>query len=132
MEFKKALCCAAAGVLAVAAVSGCGSDNKKQAPAQSGQKVTIEYWHVASDSFGGKMVRELVKDFNEKHPNIEVKEKFNPDMYKGLTQNLQAAIASNQTPDVVQMGWDFLYYADANFKHDDINKIFEKAGKKIS
>ena len=130
MEFKKALCCAAAGVLAVAAVSGCGSDNKKQAPAQSGQKVTIEYWHVASDSFGGKMVRELVKDFNEKHPNIEVKEKFNPDMYKGLTQNLQAAIASNQTPDVVQMGWDFLYYADANFKHDDINKIFEKAGKK--
>jgi multiple sugar transport system substrate-binding protein len=129
MNIKKAMYVAAVGALAATTLAGCGSDKKAAAPADS-KKVTIEYWHVASDSFGGKTVRELVKDFQAKHPDIEVKEKFNPDMYKGLTQNLQAAIASNQTPDVVQMGWDFLYYANTNFKHDDINAVFEKAGKK--
>lgn len=128
MNWKKAALCVAAGLLAVAGLAGCGGAGSKSAGAGDGKTVEIEYWHVASDSFGGETLRGLVDEFNKSHPNIKVKEKFNPDMYKGLTQNLQAAVAAGQTPDVVQMGWDFLYYADENFKHADINKLFADAG----
>lgn len=129
MNWKKAALCVAAGVLAVAGLAGCGgASTSKSASAGDGKTVEIEYWHVASDSFGGQTLRELVDDFNKTHPNIKVTEKFNPDMYKGLTQNLQAAVAAGQTPDIVQMGWDFLYYADENFEHADINKLFADAG----
>ena len=48
-------------------------------------------------------------------------------MYKGLTQNLQAAIASGKNPDVVQMGWSYLNYAAENLKYQDINQSFESA-----
>ncbi|MGE1061504.1 ABC transporter substrate-binding protein [Megasphaera paucivorans] len=126
MNWKKMIICASVGLIAVAGLAGCS--NSGSGTGDTGKVVEIEYWHVASDSFGGQTLRELVDDFNKSHPNIKVKEKFNPDMYKGLTQNLQAAVASGQTPDVVQMGWDFLNYADENFKHDDINKIFATAG----
>ena len=47
-------------------------------------------------------------------------------MYKGLTQNLQAAIASGKNPDVVQMGWSYLNYAAENFKYTDLNSMLAK------
>ena len=49
-------------------------------------------------------------------------------MYKGLTQNLQAAMASGKNPDVVQMGYSFLNYAAENFKYTDLNEAFKAAG----
>ena len=87
MKLKKVLAAAMISLLATTALVGCGSDKKS---ADTGKKVQIEYWHVAAESFGGATVKELVADFNKTHPNIEVVEKYNPDMYKGLTQNLQA------------------------------------------
>ena len=102
MSLKKKIAGVLLATMCTAFFAGCGGDNKS-ADSTSGKKVQIEYWHVASESFGGQTVKELVKDFNEKHPDIEVVEKYNPDMYKGLTQNLQAAIASGKNPDVVQM-----------------------------
>ena len=92
MSLKKKIAGVLLATMCTAFFAGCGGDNKS-ADSTSGKKVQIEYWHVASESFGGQTVKELVKDFNEKHPDIEVVEKYNPDMYKGLTQNLQAAIA---------------------------------------
>mgnify|MGYP000588656731 FL=1 len=114
-------------MLALLVLAGCGNSTSNSGSAND-KVVEIEYWHVASDSFGGQTVRELVADFNKTHPNIKVTEKFNPDMYKGLTQNLQAALASGQTPDVVQMGWNFLNYAHENFETENIDKIFADAG----
>lgn len=126
MNFKKKIAGVLLATMCAALFAGCGGDTKS-ADSTSGKKVQIEYWHVASESFGGQTVKELVKDFNEKHPDIEVVEKYNPDMYKGLTQNLQAAIASGKNPDVVQMGWSFLNYAAENLKYQDINQSFESA-----
>lgn len=126
MNFKKKIAGVLLATMCAALFAGCGDDTKS-ADTASGKKVQIEYWHVASESFGGQTVKELVKDFNEKHPDIEVVEKYNPDMYKGLTQNLQAAIASGKNPDVVQMGWSFLNYAAENLKYQDINQSFESA-----
>lgn len=125
MNLKKMLAGAMVSLLAVSALTGCGNESKQ---ADSGKKVQIEYWHVAAESFGGATVKELVADFNKTHPNIEVVAKYNPDMYKGLTQNLQAAMASGKNPDVVQMGYSYLNYAAENFKYTDLNDAFKQAG----
>lgn len=104
-------------------IAGCGGSTPA---AQKSGKVTIEYWHVASESFGGPTVKQLVEQFNAQNPDIQVVEKYNPDMYKGLTQNLQAAIASGKYPDVVQMGYSYLNYAAENFKYTDLNEVVTK------
>lgn len=78
---------------------------------------TIEYWHVNAETQGGTTVEELVNRFNEEHDDIEVIARFNPDMYKGLMQNLQAEQAAGKTPDLVQVGWAFLEYFSNNFEY---------------
>lgn len=126
MNLKKTLALALAGALCLG-VLGCGGS--QTASKSSGKKVHIEYWHVASESFGGATVKELVDDFNKTHPDIEVTAKYNPDMYKGLTQNLQAAMASGKNPDVVQMGYSFLNYANDNLKYTDLNDLAKQDDK---
>ena len=126
MNLRKTLALALAGALCLGGM-GCGGSQTAQK--SSGKKVQIEYWHVASESFGGATVKELVDDFNKKHPDIEVTAKYNPDMYKGLTQNLQAAMASGKNPDVVQMGYSFLNYANDNLKYTDLNDLAKQDDK---
>ena len=66
---------------------------------------------------GGLVVDDLVKKFNEENDHIEVVAKYNPDMYKGLMQNLQAEAATGNTPALVQIGWAFLDYFSNNFDY---------------
>ena len=108
----------------VLAVTGCGG-SQAQAPKAAG-KTVIEYWHVNAESFGGPTVKQLVDQFNKENPDVEVVAKYNPDMYKGLTQNLQAAMASGKNPDVVQMGYSYLNYAGENLKYTSIQEIIAK------
>ncbi len=91
-----------------------------------GKPVEIEYWHVASESFGGGAVKELIKEFNAKNKDIKVIEKFNPDMYKGLTQNLQIAVASGKKPAIVQIGYSYLNYAYDNFEYVTPQEVVKK------
>ncbi|MDD3368112.1 MAG: ABC transporter substrate-binding protein [Lachnospiraceae bacterium] len=83
----------------------------------SGEKIKIEYWHCNADDQGGKTVEDLVSAFNESNDHIEVVAKYNPDMYKGLMQNLQAEVATGKSPAVVQIGWAFLDYFSNNFSY---------------
>ena len=83
----------------------------------SGDKTVIEYWHCNAETQGGLTVDELVKKFNEENDHIEVVAKYNPDMYKGLMQNLQAEAATGNTPALVQIGWAFLDYFSNNFDY---------------
>lgn len=106
-------------VLALAiALSGCGSGSKNSsAPTQTPTPqapVTIEYWHINTDAFGGPAVKELVKKFNDTHPGITVVEKFQQGSYAGLTQNLQAALAAKKPPAVAQISYNYVDYV-ANF-----------------
>ena len=77
----------------------------------------IEYWHCNAETQGGLVVDDLVKKFNEENDHIEVVAKYNPDMYKGLMQNLQAEAATGNTPALVQIGWAFLDYFSNNFDY---------------
>ena len=77
----------------------------------------IEYWHCNAETQGGLTVEELVNNFNETNDHIEVVAKYNPDMYKGLMQNLQAEAATGNYPALVQIGWAFLDYFSNNFAY---------------
>lgn len=117
----------ATGVL----LGGCQSNSDKQeSSSKSGEKVTIEYWHVNAETQGGKTVTELVNDYNKSQNKVKVVEKYNPDMYKGLMQNLQASVSSGQTPDVVQVGWAFKDYFSENFKYTDPEKLVKEVDPK--
>ena len=83
----------------------------------SGEKTVIEYWHCNAETQGGLVVDELVKQFNESNDHIQVVAKYNPDMYKGLMQNLQAEAAAGNSPALVQIGWAFLDYFSNNFSY---------------
>ncbi|MCL6575152.1 ABC transporter substrate-binding protein [Kyrpidia sp.] len=115
----------AAVILAAAtALAGCGGTSS--APAGGGgQPVTIEYYHVNSDSFGGPTVRELVQKFNQTHKDVQVVDRFQPDMYAGLMQNLQSAIAAGKPPAVSQISYSHLDYAAGNFPHVAIADLFK-------
>lgn len=81
------------------------------------EKTVIEYWHCNAETQGGLTVDELVEKFNESNDHIEVVAKYNPDMYKGLMQNLQAEAATGNYPALVQIGWAFLDYFSNNFQY---------------
>ena len=69
MSLKKKIAGVLLATMCTAFFAGCGGDNKS-ADSASGKKVQIEYWHVASESFGGQTVKELVKDFNVKNTTL--------------------------------------------------------------
>lgn len=125
----------AAAVAAMITMTGCGSsqtgtaagtttgtttnDSVKSAESTSAgnKKVEIEYWHCNAETQGGLTVEELVNNFNASNDHIVVTAKYNPDMYKGLMQNLQAEAAAGNSPAVVQIGWAFLDYFSNNFEY---------------
>lgn len=115
-RFAAMILTGAMAAMAVLAVSYAGDTDK----------VKIEYWHCNSEEQGGKTVDELVQKFNESNDHIEVTAKYNPDMYKGLMQNLQAEAATGNYPAVVQIGWAFLDYFSNNFSYTSPQDAIDK------
>lgn len=137
---------ALAGVLALGTLTGCGTEEKEQSVATaesnetgetgeekseseenaaSEEKIVIEYWHINSETVGGKTVDELVEDFNASNDHIEVVARYNPEEYKGLMQNLQAETAAGNAPAVVQIGWTYLNYFSSNFSYTSPQDIID-------
>jgi len=114
------------GILAGGLVAGCGRDSRAVGGAAPGKETIIEYWHVNSENFGGPTVRELVRIFNEQHQDIKVVEKFQPNMYLGLMQNLQASLAAGKPPAVAQIGYNFLEYATANLPYLPVEEAAQR------
>src|SRR5699024_6651312 len=105
----------------------CGSgDDSGAAGSETNAKTTIVYWYVNAETQGGQTVQQLVDDFNEQSNTVEVVAKYNPDMYKGLMQNLQAEAAAGNSPAVVQIGWSFLDYFSNNFSYTSPHEIIDQ------
>ncbi|XJZ27763.1 ABC transporter substrate-binding protein [Bacillota bacterium Lsc_1132] len=108
-------------------ISGCGNNQaSSNSLSKENGKTVIEYWHVNAETQGGKTVEELVKEFNAQSKTTKVVAKFNPDMYKGLMQNLQAEAAAGKAPAVVQVGWSFLNYFSNNFQYTSPQKVIDQ------
>ena len=110
-------------VTGLAACTGEKEESSSEAATNSEGKTVIEYWHVNAETQGGKTVEELVSSFNEQSETVEVVAKYNPDMYKGLMQNLQAEAAAGTSPAVVQVGWAFLDYFSNTFEYTEPQTI---------
>lgn len=83
--------------------------------AAEAQPVTIEYWHIFSETFGGPSIRDVVNRFNASQSQVRVVEKFQPGSYVGLLTNLQAAIAARRPPAVAVVGYSAVDYVMNNF-----------------
>ena len=99
------------GVLSMTMLAGCGGDSGdkessgskddgKQQEA-SGEKQTIEFWYHDGNPTSNPIFEELIKRFEDKYPQYEVK-------YVGLPadsylQKYNTAVATNTVPDVVSI-----------------------------
>lgn len=106
-------------------LSACKTSNEPKKTADG--KIKIEYWHVNAETQGGKTVKQLVDDFNKQSKDVYVVAKYNPEMYKGLMQNLQSEAAGGRTPDVVQVGWSFKNYFKDNFPYTSPSKVIKES-----
>lgn len=129
------------GVILLGLLTGCGQKTETAPPEGTNTKVEegkedkgkedkgkikIEYWHVNAETQGGVTVSELVDKFNKENDHIEVVARYNPDMYKGLMQNLQAEQATGKSPAIVQVGWAFLDYFSNNFSYVPPQEAIDK------
>ncbi|WP_019121398.1 ABC transporter substrate-binding protein [Brevibacillus massiliensis] len=115
-------------------LAGCGGGSETSssggtAAAVPSEPITIEYWHVNSQDFGGEGVKELVKRFNELHTDIQVLEKYQPGNYAGLLQKAQAAISGNHPPDVAQVGYNFISYVTENVPYTPVEEVAKQDAK---
>lgn len=101
-------------IILISFLTACNSEAAGNESNEDG-KTVIEYWHVNAETQGGQTVAELVEEFNAQSDTVEVVAKYNPDMYKGLMQNMQAEAAAGNSPAVVQIGWAFMDYFSENF-----------------
>lgn len=114
-------------VLAMGVFTGCGKSEKaNSSPEESKKPIEISFWHVYSENFGAPVITEMVEAFNASQDEIVVKEVYNPDMYPGLMQNLQAEVASGSYPSIVMIGYNYLKYFAANFNYTSPEDIIEK------
>lgn len=97
-------------------IAGCGGGSGTTEKPHNG-KVQVTFWHVYSENFGAPVIKEMVDAFNKSQDKIEVKAVYNPDMYPGLMQNLQAEVAAGKYPGMVMIGYNYLKYFDQNFKY---------------
>lgn len=96
------------------------------------QSVTIQYWHINTESFGLPAVRELIAEFQKRNPTIRVEERFHQNAYTGLLQNLQAALAAGNPPDVAQIGYLYTNYVAENFPFVPLTDLQDKFGGDLS
>ncbi len=110
-------------------IENSSSQNENQPPEEEKDAITIEYWHVNNEDWGGKAIKEIVNKFNESQDEIIVKEVFQPGNYTGLLQNAQAAIAGGTPPDVVQIGYNFISYVDENVPYVPVEELAKQDEK---
>lgn len=111
---KKWGAAALAAVLALG-IAGCGDSGDTAKKADG--KVQVTFWHVYLENFGAPAIKDMVDEFNKSQDKIEVKAVYNPDMYPGLMQNLQAEVAAGKYPSMVMIGYNYLKYFDQNFQY---------------
>ncbi len=90
------------------------------------QKVTIQYWNINTENFGGPAVRDLIKAFQAKNPDITVEPRFQQNSYTGLLQNLQTSVAASDPPDVSQIGYLYTNYVHDNLPYVPVKDLVSK------
>lgn len=80
--------------------------------------VEITVWHRWFGGFGGQ-ISSLLKEFEEKHPDITIKETAVPGEYVELLQKMAASLAAGEEPPAVLIGG----YNLINFVADELKPV---------
>lgn len=94
---KRILPLALSAIMAVSALTGCGSSSEKDS--SSGDETTLTMWTIAteSDSFH-KPYLQAIEEFEKNHPGVKINmETFENESYK---TKIKAAVAANELPDI--------------------------------
>lgn len=115
---------------AMMGLAGCSTQQAAEKPAEGDsvevkEPVEITFWHVYSENFGAPVIKAMVDEFNSSQDDIRVKEVYNPDMYPGLMQNLQAEVAAGNPPSVCMIGYNYIKYFAANFNYISPQDLIE-------
>lgn len=89
--------------------------------------ITIEYWNINSDTFGGPQVEALITSFQEANPNVVVEPRVQSD-YVTLVQNTETAIAGGNPPDIIQVAYPFLNYVGTNLPYIPVSELVATYG----
>ncbi|WP_199550493.1 extracellular solute-binding protein, partial [Streptomyces sp. N35] len=126
---KTARLLAGAAALAVAAsLSACGgSDDKGDGKGKGGGgRTTIDVW-LMRDSVSEAFQKDFEKDFEAKNPTIDAKIQIQE--WNGIGQKITAALASNDAPDVIEVGnTQVAQYAASGGVKDLSGKVEELGG----
>ncbi len=102
MNLKKVIAGALAAVTLLGVV-GCGNTNSGSTGATgSNKKIELKFWHAMGGS-GAKGIDELVKRFNDTHPNIHVTAEFQGSYDDTITKLRNAGSGKKLGADVVQV-----------------------------
>ncbi len=96
-------------------------------PTAAQRTVTIEYWNINNQGFGGAIVDHLIELFEADNPGINVEPRVQ-ESYPGLVQNLELQLASGNPPAVVQIGWPYLDYIYNNLPYIPVGELVERWG----
>ncbi len=100
-------------VLMILLMVGCGSKDK------GGDEATIRVgWWGGSSRHEATL--EVIKLFEEKHPNIKVKPEYSG--WTGYNDKLTVQMVGSSAPDVMQINWNMLYSLGRNSFYD-MNKL---------
>lgn len=93
---KRVLAVAAVAVLLSTVLVGCGGEER----AATGEVTVVPFWHAMGGPLGDRL-DELVAEFNETHPDIEI-ESVSMGRYQALSQKIMAAVAAGEPPALAQ------------------------------
>lgn len=99
---KKLVFLMSALLIAILLFTGCSSDaGKTGSAAQNSGPVSLDFWYAIGGR-NGEGLQQLVKEFNDSHPDIRVKATYQGDYYAHATK-LQAALVSGNQPNIVML-----------------------------
>lgn len=108
----------AVALLISTALAACGTKTGKPGESQgsadgSGEKVTLEYWQYYYES-KKNLMDQLIKEFQAKNPNIEVKQVTFP--YEQFNEKVAATVSAGRGPDVLNLYYGWLpKYVDSGY-----------------
>ena len=89
--------------------------------------VTIQYWNINNETFGGPQVDAFAASFEAANPGVTVQPRSFSE-YVVLLQAVETAIAGGNPPDVVQVGYPFLNYVGTSLPYVPIKELVANHG----
>jgi N,N'-diacetylchitobiose transport system substrate-binding protein len=122
----RVLCAALVVGVALTPLTACSSDGDNT-PAKTDEHVALTVW-IMRDSLTDQVVQDFKTDYASTHPNVELNVQIQE--WDGIGQKVTSALASNDAPDVIEVGnTQVAQYAASGGVVDLSDKVADLAGE---